>query len=129
MPPPDPRSSTVSPSRRSASAVGLPQPNEASSAVSGTWPASIESYRSAVIGSRVALAEPQHTTAPADGPQHPTDVSPSAILDATAPYRARTVPRSSSSSRVIGAAPCGLWSPCSSRQSKNVDESDEKKTV
>ena len=35
MPPPEPRSSTVSPSRRSISAVGLPQPSEASTASSG----------------------------------------------------------------------------------------------
>ena len=35
MPPPEPRSSTVSPSCRSATAVGLPQPSEASAAASG----------------------------------------------------------------------------------------------
>ena len=35
MPPPDPRSSTVSPCRRSAIAVGLPHPSEASSAGAG----------------------------------------------------------------------------------------------
>ena len=43
MPPPDPRSSTVSPSRRSASAVGLPQPSDASIAscgISDAWRAS-----------------------------------------------------------------------------------------
>ena len=35
MPPPEPRSRTVSPAFSSASAVGLPQPSDASSAVSG----------------------------------------------------------------------------------------------
>src|ERR1051325_3574784 len=51
IPPPEPRSSTVSPSFSSASAVGLPQPSEAFTANSGkasTWPLS---YKSRVIGS------------------------------------------------------------------------------
>ena len=51
MPPPDQRSRTVSPGLRSANAVGLPQPSEASAAVTGSslfWSAS---YRSAVMGS------------------------------------------------------------------------------
>ena len=36
MPPPEPRSSTVSPSRSSATAVGLPHPSEASTAAPGS---------------------------------------------------------------------------------------------
>jgi hypothetical protein len=36
IPPPEPRSSTISPSRSSATAVGLPQPSEASAAASGS---------------------------------------------------------------------------------------------
>ena len=36
MPPPDPRSSTRSPSWSSATAIGLPQPSEASTAASGS---------------------------------------------------------------------------------------------
>jgi hypothetical protein len=38
MPPPEPRSSTVSPARSSATAVGLPHPSEASVAASGKSP-------------------------------------------------------------------------------------------
>src|SRR6478735_5080355 len=44
MPPPDPRSSTVSPSWRSATAVGLPQPRDASTAASGSSPRCSASY-------------------------------------------------------------------------------------
>ena len=36
MPPPEPRSSTTSPARSSASAVGLPQPREAATASAGS---------------------------------------------------------------------------------------------
>src|SRR5262245_20520364 len=52
MPPPEPRSSTLSPALRSMSAVGLPQPREALTASCGTpdrW--SVE-YRLEVIGSQ-----------------------------------------------------------------------------
>jgi hypothetical protein len=38
IPPPEPRSSTVSPSCSSATAIGLPQPSEASVAASGRLP-------------------------------------------------------------------------------------------
>src|SRR5918999_1593250 len=48
MPPPEPRSRTVSPSFSSASAVGLPQPNDASNAVAGMSAVCASSYRSAV---------------------------------------------------------------------------------
>ena len=40
MPPPDPRSRTVSPGRSSATAVGTPQPRDASTAASGREPRS-----------------------------------------------------------------------------------------
>ena len=40
MPPPEPRSSTVSPGRRSATATGLPQPRLARTAASGRLPVS-----------------------------------------------------------------------------------------
>jgi len=43
MPPPEPRSSTVSPAFSSASAVGLPQPSDASTAASGSCPVCTES--------------------------------------------------------------------------------------
>src|SRR4051794_36878738 len=58
MPPPEPRSSTVSPGFNWASAVGLPQPREALSALSGSWPASDSSYKLEVIGSQEEAAEP-----------------------------------------------------------------------
>src|SRR5215472_842046 len=52
MPPPEPRSRTVSPGLSWASAVGLPQPSEAFRAASGTRCASAVSYRLAVMGSQ-----------------------------------------------------------------------------
>src|ERR1035438_9304716 len=52
MPPPEPRSRTVSPGISFASAVGLPQPREARRAASGTEPASPAPYRLEVIGSQ-----------------------------------------------------------------------------
>ena len=52
MPPPEPRSSTVSPGFSCASAVGLPQPSEACSACSGTSPLCCALYRFEVIGSQ-----------------------------------------------------------------------------
>ena len=51
MPPPLPRSSTTSPGFSSASAVGLPQPSEASTAASGSSLFCNSSYNSDVIGS------------------------------------------------------------------------------
>src|SRR6185503_4627416 len=66
MPPPDPRSSTVSPAFSSASAVGLPHPSDALSASSGTSPSCVTSYRLDVIGSQqasAALPAPQHELA------------------------------------------------------------------
>src|SRR5512135_3314405 len=56
IPPPEPRSSTVSPGFNLASAVGLPQPNEARSAVSGMLAPSSALYKSDVMGSQPALA-------------------------------------------------------------------------
>ena len=53
MPPPEPRSSTRSPSRSSATAVGLPQPREASTAASGS---SCFSRRAVQLGADALLA-------------------------------------------------------------------------
>src|SRR5437868_5202717 len=68
MPPPDPRSSTVSPGFNFASAVGLPQPSDASTAVSGRSPFWASSYRLLVIGStppqQLDGAEPQQALPP-----------------------------------------------------------------
>src|SRR5208282_759308 len=52
MPPPEPRSSTISPAARLARAVGLPQPSDARSAASGTAAASPSAYRFEVMGSQ-----------------------------------------------------------------------------
>src|ERR1700685_3186785 len=57
MPPPEPRSRTVSPALSLASAVGFPQPSEASIASAGISPACAASYRFEVIGSHPQLAE------------------------------------------------------------------------
>src|SRR5579885_2625462 len=67
MPPPDPRSRTISPGRSSASAVGLPQPKDALNASSGIPSTSAGSYRSEVIGSTQPSelgADPQHELLP-----------------------------------------------------------------
>src|SRR5271169_6395314 len=68
MPPPEPRSSTVSPGLSCASAVGLPHPREASSASSGICEACATSYRFEVIGSQqetpLAAAPPEQLLPP-----------------------------------------------------------------
>src|SRR5207302_5721378 len=51
IPPPEPRSSTVSPGFNWARAVGLPQPREACSASAGSSATWSRSYRFDVIGS------------------------------------------------------------------------------
>src|SRR5207253_11338469 len=66
MPPPEPRSSTVSPSFSCARAVGLPQPSDARNADSGISAASAALYRFDVIGSQPPVddAAPQHELMP-----------------------------------------------------------------
>src|ERR1700746_364371 len=55
MPPPEPRSKTVSPGFSCARAVGLPHPSEASNASSGICPICQTSYRFVVMGSQHAV--------------------------------------------------------------------------
>src|SRR5438477_11085264 len=55
IPPPEPRSSTISPACSSARAVGLPQPSEASTAPSGSAAVSAASYRFELKGSQPQL--------------------------------------------------------------------------
>src|SRR5688572_18384400 len=93
MPPPEPRSSTVSPGESAANAVGLPHPNEASSASAGIPSVSAASYRLDVIGSHSALFELQLV------PQPQVAFWPLAARFAAAPYLART------SSRNVSCAP------------------------
>src|SRR5262245_10066754 len=71
MPPPEPRSSTVSPTFNSISAVGLPQPSDAATAVSGSVPRSLSLYRFSVISS---------------GPQQLASFAPEPASRAAAPY-------------------------------------------
>ena len=67
MPPPDPRSRTRSPGRRSATAVGLPQPSEARTAASGSSARSSTLYSSAPMpGSSAQQAVPVERTWTAD---------------------------------------------------------------
>src|SRR5207247_146346 len=82
-PPPDPRSSTVCPGSRPSRAVGLPQPSEACTAVSGSAARSVSEYRSEVIGSE----QPDDA-----GPQQPTDAVAERFLTAaaSAPYFSST---------------------------------------
>src|SRR6266851_1681169 len=84
-PAPEPRSSTVSPSDRSATAVGTPQPRDALTAPAGTSSRSASSYRRPPNTS-VSSAGPQLAAPP---PQQPS--SPPAV--AAAAYRSRTVSR------------------------------------
>src|SRR5438067_2377569 len=77
MPPPEPRSSSVSPSFNSAKAVGLPHPREAFTAVSGREDFCLWSYRSRVMGSILA---PQHVGAQQDA------ASPELARRAACPY-------------------------------------------
>src|SRR5277367_1215046 len=77
IPPPEPRSSTVSPARKSASAVGFPQPSEARSASAGRPSVSLCAYRFEEIGSQQGIALEEH-------PQ--PLVSPLANRRAASPY-------------------------------------------
>src|SRR3989441_12845751 len=74
MPPPEPRSRTVSPGCSSARAVGLPQPSDASTAPSGSPVVSPASYSCEVMGSPQQLL-----------------FSPSSTRNAAWPYFSRTV--------------------------------------
>src|SRR3954468_21075469 len=78
MPPPEPRSRTVSPAFNSASAVGLPQPSEAFMAVSGTSPCCVASYRFEVIGSQQSSS--------ADAPPQQELPAPDWTRNAACPY-------------------------------------------
>src|SRR5579884_2487461 len=81
MPPPDPRSRTVSPGLSWASAVGLPHPRDAFTASAGRMLVCELSYRSLVIGS---------TSVPhAAAPQHEL-LCPATTLRAASPYLACT---------------------------------------
>src|SRR5665213_891339 len=82
MPPPDPKSRTVSPGFNSASAVGFPQPSDASTAASGKLPVWPASYRLLVMGS-------QQPSKAAAAPQH--ELPPVVTRSAAWPYFSRTI--------------------------------------
>src|SRR5215469_5104111 len=107
MPPPEPRSSTRSPSCRSATAIGLPQPRLARTASSGSPSVSPSRYRLSLKPPTASAADPvpQHESV-AELPQHEpvpassTDwaVTPglgSSTARAAAAYRDRTCSRRS----------------------------------
>src|SRR5215216_4301054 len=117
MPPPEPRSSTVSPTCSSATAVGLPQPRLASTAVSGSSSRSRAAYSSAPNPGSSAVAAPQQLSSQpqsAGWPQ-PQPPWPLVTLVAAAAYRARTCSRRASLSAcwvVIGGLLGGRqWRP------------------
>src|SRR3954447_23958837 len=83
MPPPEPRSRTVSPGLSFASAVGFPQPSEALKAASGICPACASSYRFEVIGS-------QQLSSAELAPQHPL-LLPLVTRRAASPYFSLTI--------------------------------------
>src|SRR5438874_5136927 len=81
MPPPEPRSRTVSPGCSWARAVGLPHPSEAATAFSGKAPFSASLYRSLVMGSHPSI----------DAPPPQQAVPPPAVRLAASPYFCFTV--------------------------------------
>src|SRR5438067_4874772 len=89
MPPPEPKSSTVSPGLSLASAVGLPQPSEAFRAPSGICPACASSYRFELIGSHEASAEPSQQEVCAQ--QSAGSPLPSMTRRAASPYFSLTI--------------------------------------
>src|SRR5579859_2798380 len=93
MPPPDPRSSTVSPARSSASAVGLPQPKDAATASFGRSAISRPAYRLDVITSPPPPSVPQ----PQALPQQP---SPAEARRAAFAYFSRTTSLMSAASGI-----------------------------
>src|SRR5579884_838074 len=118
MPPPDPRSSTVSPAFSCASAVGLPQPSEASSAASGICAASVWLYRSEVITS--FCEEPQQEAVDFPVPTLPVlqqaSPRPSSMVLAASPYFCRTISRTSSRSTSFTSSIFTILSCCYSQQ-------------
>src|SRR2546428_9414672 len=64
MPPPEPRSRTVSPGCSAVRAVGLPQPSDASTAPSGSPVVSPASYSCEVMGSpqQLLFRSEEHTS-------------------------------------------------------------------
>src|SRR5215813_1569022 len=91
MPPPEPRSSTVSPGFSSARAVGLPQPSDAFTAASGKRLFCASSYRSLVIGSTSASQQ-----ADIEAPQHEL-AAPELARRAASPYFCCTISLTSAS--------------------------------
>src|SRR5580704_8584825 len=83
MPPPDPRSSTVSPALSFAKAVGLPQPSEARTAFSGICPVWSALYKLDVIGS--TLQQSRAGLAPQQ------ELPPVVTLSAAWPYFSLTI--------------------------------------
>src|SRR5439155_21470606 len=77
IPPPDPRSSTFSPSCSSATAVGLPHPSEASTAASGSSPRCSTLYSA-------SPKSPATSPSQQEPPPHPQPPPPSAARAASA---------------------------------------------
>src|SRR6478672_6763439 len=87
IPPPEPRSSTRSPGRNSATASGFPQPRLAASASGGSSPCSYAPYRPAPNESSTSADADPHDPAeqhPSDSavvePQHPSAASASLFV-------------------------------------------------
>ncbi len=86
IPPPEPRSSTVCPSRSSTSAVGLPQPSEAATAPAGSAASCAPLYSTLpkVSDPAPAVPSPQHPPSPQPQP------APDCARRAASAYRSRT---------------------------------------
>src|ERR1035438_4035775 len=103
MPPPEPRSRTTSPGFSSASAVGLPQPREASTAAGGSSETSSTEYRSRLEMTASCDLRPaagagggppqQDAAASISGSSTSTAAPPQLTALAAEAYRARTASR------------------------------------
>src|SRR5918993_2748019 len=99
MPPPLPRSKTISPGTSVASAVGLPHPNDAAPAASGKPPSSSAEYPPPVQST--PSASESRPRSPAEVPQHEAEPFPSSTVRAAPAYLSLTLSRTSSSMRLL----------------------------
>src|SRR5438552_3234940 len=116
IPPPEPRSSTTSPSSRAATARGLPHPSEARTAASGRWPSSRALYSP---GPKQALPP---TPQAQDDPPQQSSSGPSAAMIASSAYLVRTAYFVASVSSTVASLSFPL--PCSALLAVYLDDQE-----
>src|SRR5215210_1655901 len=104
IPPPEPRSRTTSPWWSSATAVGFPQPSDASAAAPGSSPSCSALYSA----SPKSPPSPQQSTLPQQPPLSLQPQPPDAAARAASAYRSRTFSRSESAACVLIGPPPGV---------------------